>query len=631
MENLSNQPAEKITMKKLSSRPAPSAEAVFLRRVSYGIAPDGFYPDGDNRGDIAKFRAGGSSLSARINTWINAQLDTSALADKEVMDIANLIDPLSSGTENAYRTLGLTQRQEWEWYYLNLPPYERAEYYRPRYEHEYLSFNRMVYSRYQLFERLAYFWHNHFNINAGSARYVGSRWGTWDNTIRNGLLGNFYELLLSTAEHPAMLVYLDNYINTREDPNENYAREVFELHTLGAMNYSGIKEQDSVATFTSSDGVSAEWIGKPKTYVDEDVYEAARILTGWTFDSYRLNSAGQRVDKGEFLFKEENADDDQKYIMGHRYRARGAGSEYQHPRFGDSTISAVQKQGRHVLWKLATHPGTAKHIAWKLVRHFLDDDADKHSDVINAVAKTFLDNIDSPDQLKRCYLTLFKHTKLYSTTTWGSKKALPTEVLMQALRVTGCQRIFRDKKLNEDNNSPLYYQYSQSANLRYNLINCSHGLWAWGPPNGYPEEAGYWLSTDTLVKTAKYSSWLTAFEYKLDNNDTGDDDYSITAIYSLTQAAFPDANKQTPKALVKYWAERVWGFAPSDSQIQPILDFFCRPMDRHLSTTPPWPENFVISHNATIGIDSKSEPHYWRYKLRVMVALLLNHPYALLR
>lgn len=630
MENSSTEQLAEITLKKLSNRAAPSAEAVFLRRVSYGIAPDGFYPDG-GKGDIAKFRAGGSSLSTRTKAWVNSQLNVPA--NKRLTDIGPIISPLT-GSTNAYRTLGLTLRQEWDRYYRRKPPYEKVNSRRPMYEREALTLVRNVYSRYQLFERLAYFWHNHFNVYIDGNRASYALWGTWNDTIREGVLGNFYELLVNTAEHPAMLVYLDNYINTRQDPNENYAREVFELHTLGAMNYYGVKSQDKVPKYTSKDGVPPEWIGHPKGYVDDDVYEAARILTGWTFDHYKKDSNENYIDTGQFYFNEDKADDDQKYILGHRYLARGRDDhgDYTHARFGSTSDSALQKQGKHLLWKLATHPGTAKYIAWKLVRHFLDDNADKHSDVINAVAKTFLSNVDKPDQLKRCYLTLFNHPKMYSRTYWGNKKAPPTEMIMQACRTMGCKRIFRDYKPSETYESSLGYQASQSKNICIRLNTIGNRQWFWTPPDGFPEEAKYWLSANSLIMTSRYINLLHVYEGYLDNASTSDDDEAILTVYAETLKAFPDVSKQTPEALVKYWATRIWGFTPSATEMKPILDFFCRPIDAESQNSPTWPPNFAISDPyGNKGVKSNSTPHRWRYKLRNMTALLMNHPYAMLR
>ena len=130
-------------------------------------------------------------------------------------------------------------------------------------------------SRRQLAEVLADFWHNHFNVY-GPDSWAAPVWSHWDRVvIRGNALGNFRTMLGQVAEHPAMLYYLDNYTNTSAGPNENWARELFELNTLGAENYLGVKRQADVPV----DGA-----GAPTGYVDDDVFEATRCFTGWTFD-----------------------------------------------------------------------------------------------------------------------------------------------------------------------------------------------------------------------------------------------------------------------------------------------------------------------------------------------------------
>ena len=99
-----------------------------------------------------------------------------------------------------------------------------------------------------------------------------------ENVIRPNLFGNFADLLLGTARSTAMLIYLDNYISTSAGANENYARELFELHTLGTENYYGTVSQNDVPLDEN---------GLPMGYVDIDVYEASRALTGWSV-SYNI-------------------------------------------------------------------------------------------------------------------------------------------------------------------------------------------------------------------------------------------------------------------------------------------------------------------------------------------------------
>lgn len=604
------------TLRVLANRPAPPAETVFLRRVTFGIAPAGHYAPTD-KGDLVAFRAGGSNLTSRVNAWVDKQLNIPS--DVVKTDITNRIS-------NSYRTIGLTVSQEWDRFLRRRGQYKSEPRERPLIEAEYLSFQRSIYSKYQLFERLAMFWHDHFSVY-GYDFYPRCTWGTWDKTIRTGVMGNFYQFLLSTAEHPAMLYYLDNYSNSRSGPNENYARELLELHTLGAMNYVGLKKQKDVDVYTARDNVPSSWVGAPKGYVDADVYEATRVLTGWHVDD-----RDSTKDTGEFVYRSDEADQFQKRVLGHEYDANGNGDEYKDARFGSASDDSKLRQGRHMLWRLATHPGTARHIAWKLVRHFISDTPPEAA--VSAVAKTFLDNADRPDQLKRCYQTLFKHPAMRDTSTWGEQKARPTEMVIHACRVMGCQRDFRPYGVDEKRDDPLAFQAQQSGTfVTYYMSFTGHRQFHWRPPNGYPQDASYWLSSNSMVQTWKTIEKMAEYYSYNFLDDSRDHDVPLMTILPITLKQFPDRAKQTPRNIVKFWATRVWGFTPSDAELEPILTFFCAPTDEYGTVVQPWGKDFPISDGRIDGktIDSNTAQHRWWVKLRLLVAGLMTHPYAMIR
>lgn len=183
------------------------------------------------------------------------------------------------------------------------------------------TLSRQLYSRRQLFEVLVEFWSNHFNVthSDGPARY----YKTVDDraVIRAHALGRFGDLLRASAQSPAMLAYLDNASNVVGGPNENYARELLELHTLGV------------------DG----------GYSEADVAEVARCFTGWTIDA---RGAGDH----EFRFVPARHDFGAKQVLGMSLPA-GQGIE----------------DGLAVLDRLAVHPSTARHIARKLLCRFVQD------------------------------------------------------------------------------------------------------------------------------------------------------------------------------------------------------------------------------------------------------------------
>ncbi len=223
---------------------------------------------------------------------------------------------------------------------------------------------RMAYSKRQLFERMVDFWHNHFNIY-GLEFIVRSMFTKWDETIRTHALGNFRTFLEATASHPCMLYYLDNYISTDGGPNENYARELFELHALGAMNYQ-----------------------VEGGYIDQDVYESSRCFTGWTFE--RGSAVAER---GQFKYVNDDHDRFLKFVLG-------------------SMIPNDQpplKDGRDVLDRIAYHEGTARHIAWKLCVRFVGDDPPES--IIASTAAKFIQYKNDSDQIKKVLDHLLKSTE----------------------------------------------------------------------------------------------------------------------------------------------------------------------------------------------------------------------------
>jgi uncharacterized protein (DUF1800 family) len=223
---------------------------------------------------------------------------------------------------------------------------------------------RAVYSRHQLRERLVDLWSNHFNIYArkGNAMYLLA--ADTAKVIRHHALGKFPDMVRASARSPAMLGYLDNQVNRKGVANENYARELLELHTLGV------------------DG----------GYTQRDVQEVARCLTGWTIENRFLRP------RGRFRFDPDAHDDGEKVVLGQRIPSGGGESD-----------------GDRVLAILCSHPATARFIAGKICRSFLGGAADRWIDRtaevfsetggdIAAMVKPILlstDLLESPPILKR--------------------------------------------------------------------------------------------------------------------------------------------------------------------------------------------------------------------------------------
>lgn len=207
---------------------------------------------------------------------------------------------------------------------------------------------RAIYSNRQLQEVMVDFWFNHFNVYA--QKDAVKFWlYDYENQIRTHALGNFSDLLLATAKHPAMLMYLDNQMNTAPDSpagkkhnrglNENYARELMELHTLGVEG----------------------------GYSQEDVIALARIFTGWSTDR-----SGQKGEQQGFFFFASRHDRQDKVFLGQQIMANGI------------------KEGEQALKILANHPATAHHISYKLAQYFVADQPPES--LVNQLAKKFLDS-----------------------------------------------------------------------------------------------------------------------------------------------------------------------------------------------------------------------------------------------
>ena len=196
-----------------------------------------------------------------------------------------------------------------------------------------------------------HFWSNHFAVSADKQPLAAVAGLYEQEAIRPHVTGNFYDLLLAVERHPAMILYLDNQtsMGPARPPrrfvrrnrgrelglNENLAREILELHTLGV------------------DG----------GYTQADVTEFAKVLTGWSIGGTLGEARGPLARlvadpgrPGEFHFRAQMHEPGDKTIVGKRYRERGA------------------EEGEDVLRALALHPSTARHLATKLARHFVADD-----------------------------------------------------------------------------------------------------------------------------------------------------------------------------------------------------------------------------------------------------------------
>jgi uncharacterized protein (DUF1800 family) len=274
---------------------------------------------------------------------------------------------------------------------------------------------RAIYSERQLDEVMTDFWFNHFNVylGKGADRYLVTSYER--DVIRPHVLGKFEDLLVATAKSPAMLFYLDNWLSVgpdsdvargiRKNPyprrrrgrfppppprqakaggkrknglNENYGRELMELHTLGVNG----------------------------GYTQNDVTEVVRVLTGWTID--------QPQKGGGFKFEERMHEPGTKVVLGHKIKEHG------------------EKEGMEVLHLLAHHPATAHFICTKLATRFVSDNPPPA--LVDEMAQTFL---KKDGDIREVLKTMFHSPEFWSGETYGTKLKTPLEFVVSAVRATG--------------------------------------------------------------------------------------------------------------------------------------------------------------------------------------------------
>lgn len=250
---------------------------------------------------------------------------------------------------------------------------------------------------YPFHERLVNFWANHFAVSADK-QPVSALAGLFENeAIRPNLSGRFVELLLAVEKHPTMILYLDNQRSigpkstlasranrrrrdTQFGLNENLAREILELHTLGVAG----------------------------GYSQQDVTAFARVITGWSIGGGDNRRFAQGT-PGTFEFRDNIHEPGSQTILGKRYSQKGIA------------------QGEAVLGDLASHPSTARFIATKLVRHFVADDPP--SAMVDRIAEVFL---DSHGDLPAVHAALVDSSEPWQST-FGKYKT-PQEFVISAFR-----------------------------------------------------------------------------------------------------------------------------------------------------------------------------------------------------
>ncbi|HSR50063.1 MAG TPA: DUF1800 domain-containing protein [Acidobacteriota bacterium] len=235
---------------------------------------------------------------------------------------------------------------------------------------------RMMLSKRQLLEKMTFFWHDHFATSIETVKDATrvepkALMALQNQTLRQHALGNFKEMVHAISKDPAMLVWLDNISNKAGKPNENWARELMELFTMGVGEFS-----------------------------EEDVQEAARAFTGWTFDR----------DSGDFIIEQTRHDAGLKTVLGETG-----------PLNGDDVIEIIFRQ-----------PVTAEFITRTVWEHFAYQDPDPH--LVRNLARVFR---ESGYEIKPLMRALFRHPKFFSDRAMRGLVKQPVELIISAFREVG--------------------------------------------------------------------------------------------------------------------------------------------------------------------------------------------------
>jgi uncharacterized protein (DUF1800 family) len=341
---------------------------------------------------------------------------------------------------------------------------------------------RAAYSQNQLQEVMTDFWFNHFNVSITKNDCAEFIPAYERDVIRPNALGRFSELVLKTAKSPAMLYYLDNFSSSAPLPegqqavmtdsmpaevqqfrknrgiNENYAREVMELHTLGV------------------DG----------GYTQQDVTQAARVLTGWgvypmgeyakgggmaMLKKYSDSQIARRgfVHEGDFFFNANRHDNGEKTVLGHVFPAGGG-----------------YEEGVDLLELLAHHPSTARFICRKLAVRFVSDDPP--ASLVDKMAKTFL---DKNGDIRQVLLTMVEAPEFWSAQALREKTKSPFELAIGSVRSLHAT----------------IYQPMQVYNW---VARMGEKKYYYQAPTGYPDKGAYWINTGSLLNRMNFGLALAA-------------------------------------------------------------------------------------------------------------------------
>jgi uncharacterized protein (DUF1800 family) len=370
---------------------------------------------------------------------------------------------------------------------------------------------RAVYNDAQLQEVLTDFWFNHFNVSLTKNQVQQLVLPYERDAIRPNVLSNFSSILFATAKHPAMLLYLDNALSISND-NEyakrqlKAAQRLLDLNAAKKMLAAASVSEDSMQKMDAMENQMSTQIKKRKSqglnenyarevmelhtlgvnggYTQSDVTELARALTGWgvkpmyeegplakrfsNIPPAQLTRRGLQVEDC-FLYSGEKHDENAKTILGKTFPANGGYNE-----------------GMEALAMLASHPATARFIATKLAAKFIADEPP--SAVVDEMAKTFL---RSKGDIKEVLLTMVMHPDFWTKAKEKEKIKSPFELAVSAVRATGTEV------------AAPYQVFTWSEKM-------GQKFYFYQAPTGFPDRANFWINTGSLLNRMNFGMAIAA-------------------------------------------------------------------------------------------------------------------------
>lgn len=518
-----------------------------LERTTYGARP----------GDLDHFLSLASNNEARLSAWLDEQLAWQSIDDSE-------LDQRIAAA--AYQTLDKPITQLWAEHVLG-----EHDRYLPVAETEAARIMRAVYSRRQLYEIMVEFWHDHFNV-AGWEFSIAPVFVQYDrDAIRPGALGNFRQLLEAVARSTSMLFYLDNNSNRAGGYNENWARELMELHTLGSDVYYPGAAHGEIEI--GDDGLA---VG----YSDADVYDVARCFTGWTVrDGHWDLPDTPEYNTGDFVYFANWHEGGSKFVLGTWIAPLG------------------QVEADLAMDFMCMHRQTARHLCEKICRRLIDDEPPEA--LVESASTVWREHWQAEDQIARVVRHILSSPSFVEGS--GSKIRRPFELMCAALRKTAAEI--------EPQPTGGWNPYGE---LLSRLRQTGHGCFRWPSPDGYPDTADRWTSASVMGQSWRLLSRMT----ELDD----DDDVLLLRIQDLTLAGLPDPGQRSAQGLVDFWLQRLIAGPVDASRRSELIDFLRQ------NAAADAPLDITSGYPAGDWNGGDLSAHYTPSRLRATVALIMMLP-----